>query len=395
MVDRSSQAMTVARISEKPDVRYWSVFLNFLSAAAGSAASGPPNAEIVAQLERDGRSLFFACEFKRAAHVFERALSMQPNSAALYYWLGKSFVRLADVSSPLSAPKNARRARRNLKEAVKRGPRNSEYRSEVVDAAGSPVYIRRHWTHRPGAIAMSDTFRKLALLILFAGFCSGQSLTPDQAIDRYLTGSRDRQPGCSDWAFALQIDASLPKLKKQGSMSGLKVVSRTGQTVYRGLRFKGDNLVKTAVIARFLANDAKPPQRVAGTDVTRQNYSTVYDRTSRYNGLIAYVFRVKPIRKRIGLFKGELWLEATTAAPLRLWGDFVKSPSIFVRSFRFVQDYQRIGHCFETLRLLLTVETRIAGKVEMAVWLHPVNGQSAAATAGCGSSSLAIPGLGQ
>jgi hypothetical protein len=178
-------------------------------------------------------------------------------------------------------------------------------------------------------------------------------------------------------------------------MSGLKVVSGTGQIMYRGLRFTGDNLVKTAVIARFLANDAKPTQRVAGTDVTPQNYSFVYDRTSGYNGLIAYVFRLKPIRKRIALFKGELWLEATTAAPLRLWGDFVKSPSIFVRSFRFVQDYQRIGHCFETLRLLLTVETRIAGKVEMAVWLHPVNGQSAAATAGCGSSSLAIPGLGQ
>jgi len=242
---------------------------------------------------------------------------------------------------------------------------------------------------------MSDMFRKLALLLLSAGFCSGQSLTPDEAIDRYLTGSRDRQPGCSDWVFAVQIDASLPKLKKEGSMSGLKVLSGTGQTVYRGLRFKGDNLVKTAVIARFLENDAKPPERVAGTDVTRQNYSFVYDRTSGYNGVIAYVFRLKPRRKRIGLFNGELWLDATTAAPLRLWGDFVKSPSIFVRSFRFVRDYQRIDHCFQPLRLLLTVETRIAGKAEMAVWLHPVEGQSAAANAGCGSASLATPGLGQ
>jgi hypothetical protein len=178
-------------------------------------------------------------------------------------------------------------------------------------------------------------------------------------------------------------------------MIGLKVVSRTGQTVYRDLRFTGDSLVKTAVIARFLANDAKPPERVAGTDVTRQNYSFVYDRTSGYNGLIAYVFRLKPKRKHIGLFTGELWLEAATAAPLRLWGDFVKSPSIFVRNFRFVQDYQSIGHCFRPLRLLLTVETRIAGKVEMAEWMHPIDSQSAAATAGCGSASLAIPGLGQ
>ena len=240
---------------------------------------------------------------------------------------------------------------------------------------------------------MCDIFRKFALLLLFAGFCSGQSLTPDEAIDRYLTGSRERQLGCSDLLFAVQIDASLPKLKKQGSMSGLKVVSRTGQNVYRGLRFTGDKLVKTAVIARFLANDAKPPGRDAGADVTRQNYSFIYDRTSEYNGLIAYVFRLKPMRKRIGLFKGELWLDAATAAPLRMWGDFVKSPSIFVRNIRFVQDYQRIGNCFQALRLLLNVETRIAGKVEMAEWLHPVGGQSSANTVGCDPDSHEIPGV--
>src|SRR5712671_3227488 len=109
---------------------------------------------------------------------------------------------------------------------------------------------------------MSEMFRRLALLLLFAGFCSGQSLTPDQAINRYLTGSRDRQPGCSDGAFAVQIDALLPKLKKEGGMSGVKVISRTGQAVYRSLQCSGDKLVKTAVIARFLANEAKPPERI-------------------------------------------------------------------------------------------------------------------------------------
>jgi hypothetical protein len=147
-------------------------------------------------------------------------------------------------------------------------------------------------------------FRRLAILILFARFCSGQSLTPDHAINRYLTRSRDRQPECSDGAFAVQIDASLPKLKKEGSMSGVKVISRTGQAVYRGLQFSRDKLVKTAVIARFLANEAKPPDQAAGTGVTRQNYSIVYDGASPYNELRAYVFRVKPIRKRKGLFKG-------------------------------------------------------------------------------------------
>ncbi len=222
---------------------------------------------------------------------------------------------------------------------------------------------------------MRHILEKLALVCLFRGFCAAQSLAPPEALDRYLARSRGRQPGCSDVAFAVRIDAALPKLKKQGSMSGLKLVSRTGQIVYRGLKFTGDNLVKTAVIARFLANEQEPPDEAAGAGVTPQNYWFVYHKTSDYNGLAAYVFLLKPKRKRAGIFKGELWLDAATAEPLRLWGDFVRSPSILVRSFRFVQDYRNLNRCSQPIRLLLTLQTRIAGEAEMAVWLRSVEGQ--------------------
>ena len=231
-------------------------------------------------------------------------------------------------------------------------------------------------------------FRSLAVVFLLTALCSGQSLTPDEAVDQYLTVSGDRQPGCSDGVFAVHIDASLPNREKQGSMSGLKVVSRAGPTVYSGLQFTGDNLVKTAVIARFLANDVKPTERVAGIAVTRQNYSFAYSRRSEYNGIVAYVFRLTPMRKQTGLLRGELWLDAATAAPLRLWGDFVKSPSLFVRKIRVVQDYQSIGHCFQPLRLLVTAEAPIVGKVDMAVWLHPIDCESAAAIVRCGSTGI-------
>jgi len=159
-------------------------------------------------------------------------------------------------------------------------------------------------------------------------------------------------------------------LNKQGGMTGLKLVSYTGRVVYRGLRFTGDKLVKTAVIARFLSNDMNPAVRTADVAVSRQNYGFTYNKISDYNGLAAYVFLLKPRRKRVGLFRGELWLTADTAAPLRLWGDFVKSPSIFIRSFRFVQDYQTVTECAQPLRLVLTIRTRIAGTVEVLVWQH-------------------------
>ena len=218
----------------------------------------------------------------------------------------------------------------------------------------------------------STTMAVAVLGLLLPNFCSGQPLTPAEALDRYLA-SRDQPPACSDSVFKVQIDASMPALHKQGSMSGLKLVSCTGQIVYRGLRFTGDKLVKTAVIARFLAHDTNPAERTGDVAVSRQNYWFTYNKTSDYDGLSAYVFLLKPRRKRAGLFRGELWLAADTAAPLRFWGDLVKSPSIFIGRFRLVQDYQTVGACSQPLRLLLTADTRIAGTVEMVIWLQPVN----------------------
>jgi len=209
------------------------------------------------------------------------------------------------------------------------------------------------------------------LVLMIPALSTAQALQPSEALDRYLARGDDEQPKCSDSLFAVQIDASLPALKKHGSMTGFKRIVHPGHVVYRDVRFTGDDLVKTHVITRFLSRDTSTPNsREIG--VTRLNYVFEFEKASDYNGLGAYVFLLKPRRKRAGLFGGELWLNAETAAPLRLWGDLVKSPSIFVRSFRFVQDYQTAGPCTEPLRLLLTLRTRIAGTVEMTVLLHQV-----------------------
>ncbi|MDR3699040.1 MAG: hypothetical protein P4L56_05350 [Candidatus Sulfopaludibacter sp.] len=217
----------------------------------------------------------------------------------------------------------------------------------------------------------------IALTALLPGACAAQTLTPAQALDRYLATSRSPHDRCAGLTFTIQIDASLPKLKKHGSMSGVKLLSQTGKIAYHGLQFTGDKLVKTDVIARFLAQDSGLEKQGSDASVSRQNYTFVYLKTSDYNGLPALVFHLKPRHKRTGLFEGELWLEAATATPLRLWGDFVKSPSIFVRNFRFVEDYQDLNQCFQPSRLLLTADTRIAGLMEMSVWEQFVKNQPA------------------
>ena len=112
-------------------MRYWSMIL-YLGAVC-SAALGAVNSPTPEQLEKDGRSLFLSCEFKLAARAFERVVAERPDRAMAYYWLGKSYARLADVSGPLTAPKYARKAGRNLEQAVRIEPSNEEYARELFE----------------------------------------------------------------------------------------------------------------------------------------------------------------------------------------------------------------------------------------------------------------------
>jgi len=213
---------------------------------------------------------------------------------------------------------------------------------------------------------MTATAKYIALQL--ATLCAAQTLTPTMALHSYLSTSGEAQSGCADAPMQVQIDAALPQLRKHGTMSGLRLVLQTGQVAYRDVRFAGDALIKTKVIARYLRRDMERRSRAGEYDIAPRNYRIQYSYTSAYNGSTAYVFRLKPKRRNPGLLKGELWLNADTGAPLRVWGDFVRSPSIFLRSIHIVQDYQQLGSCAQPLRLLVTVRTRIAGEADLSVW---------------------------
>lgn len=197
------------------------------------------------------------------------------------------------------------------------------------------------------------------------------STVVNQTLDRFLSGGTC---GPQDKSVEIRIEAELPRLRKQGSMDGLKVISKSGEVAYRFLRFTGDKLVKTDVIARFLTAEVHPAERPSEVAISRHNYKFHYLRTADSDGgFRAYVFQLKPRKKRPGLFKGELWLDAASAAPVRETGELVKSPSIFIQRVKFVRDYADRAACGPPLRTSITVQTRIAGDAEMVVWQNPVD----------------------
>lgn len=190
----------------------------------------------------------------------------------------------------------------------------------------------------------------------------------------------------------VDIDAKLPKLKKEGRLHALKFISRLGQIVYRAVRFEGDDTVKNDVIARYLTAEKEAQTALRGSlDITPQNYKFKFKGTADWAGQKAYVLQVTPREKRQGLYKGELWLDSQTYLPLREWGELVKNPSVFLKNVYFVRDYFIYEGRSIPRRIISDVDTRLVGRAELTIWFNNISvgerGQAGSTPSGNGAQA--------
>lgn len=210
---------------------------------------------------------------------------------------------------------------------------------------------------------------KARVLLLFLACIAivpaAPSVPPEVIIENYCA-ARDRQQALNGSSAEVKIDASLPRLKKRGSLYGLRHISRIGRITYEALRFEGDNTVKSNVIARYLSAEVQNTRGPA-LSVTPKNYKFKYRRTDELNGRQAYVFEVTPRRKEVGLYKGEIWIDAELYVCVRESGRLVKNPSIFLKKVEFVRDYGIRDGISVPVRVQSVAQTRLVGPAELSI----------------------------
>ncbi len=197
---------------------------------------------------------------------------------------------------------------------------------------------------------------------------------PEGVVDTYTALSREQGARLRGASMDVEIEASLPKLKKQGRLEALKRISRLGRITYEIIHFEGDRTIKSSVIARYLAADVEAESNEGSSlAVTPANYKFKYKGLSDNEGRQVYVFQLTPRQKRVGLFKGELWLDAATCLPVRESGRLVKNPSIFLRRVDFVREYDIRDGVAIPRRIESTVDTKLVGVAELMVYFRNVS----------------------
>lgn len=164
---------------------------------------------------------------------------------------------------------------------------------------------------------------------------------PERIVENYCAATRGQDRMIQAASMDVEIAAALPKLKKQGKLYALRHITALGHITYEMLRFEGDGTVKSQVINRYLAAEAEAQEEPgASVAVTPENYNFKYKGRKQLDGRDVHEFQVTPRRKRQGLFKGEIWIDAQTFLRVQESGYLVKSPSLFLKKVAFVRKYE-------------------------------------------------------
>lgn len=193
----------------------------------------------------------------------------------------------------------------------------------------------------------------------------------DAIIAQYLLATQSQASQPAHGSIEIDISASVPKLKKQGRLRVLREISHVGQITYRVLGFQGDNTVKNQVIARYLQAEQQG-QGKQDLAITPTNYKFKFRGERGVLGKDVYVFQLSPRHKKVGLFKGELWLSAANYLPVYEKGRLVKNPSIFFKKVDFERAFAIQNGAQVPAHMVSTIQTRLVGKVELEVnYLSP------------------------
>lgn len=232
------------------------------------------------------------------------------------------------------------------------------------------------------------------LLTLFAaGFLDADGIAdsgPDSelVINNYLAARQAHADTMKGASMEVSIDASVPKLKKHGRLEALRKISKLGKITYQVLGFQGDDTVKNEVIARYLEAERKGQDDSQEFAITPQNYKFKYKGLHTLStGQKIYIIFLSPRKKVVGLFKGEMWLDAKTYLPLMESGKLVKNPSVFFKKVEFVRNFKIKDGTAIPQHMDSVIDARLFGKVNLSVDYTKVD----TAQAGASPQRPAVP----
>jgi hypothetical protein len=189
-------------------------------------------------------------------------------------------------------------------------------------------------------------------------------MSPELTLSTYQHRIAQQAAELSAYSAVTVVRAKLPDTSQQGEFELQRKYEAPHTLQFTPVHYTGDGFVKSNVITRLLQSEVDHVQKddPSQTAISPANYKFTYKGAGRVQDRLVHVYQVKPHKKRPGLFKGRVYLDAHTGALVRAEGSVVKSPSFFVKHIEFWQDYTEVQSFILPAHIHSEAKARIVGR---------------------------------
>lgn len=189
-------------------------------------------------------------------------------------------------------------------------------------------------------------------------------MSPELAFITYQRRITRQANDLAAYSAVTVVRAQLPDTSQQGEYELERKYEAPHTLQFTPIHFSGDGFVKSNVINRLLQSEVDHVQKddPGLTAISPSNYKFSYKGVTRIGDHLVHVYQIKPHKKRLGLFKGRVYLDAHSGALVRVEGVVVKSPSFFVKHIEFVQDYTDVQSFTLPAHVHSEAKARIVGR---------------------------------
>lgn len=204
---------------------------------------------------------------------------------------------------------------------------------------------------------------------LIANDLTAGGLSVDEIVGRMLEMNQARAAALQQYTSERHYIADNPHFSKRAEVAVEEIYVPPGRKDLKIISASGSELVQHKVIDKLIDAEieAARAENRDQTFITPENYAFRLIGTEEIDDRFCYVLDVTPRVPKKYLMQGEIWVDASEFAIVRMEGSPAKNPSFWTKKVHFVRRYGKHGRFWLPDSVESESELWIAGKSTLKI----------------------------
>jgi len=213
------------------------------------------------------------------------------------------------------------------------------------------------------------SFLLFSAIAMAAAGSPGQLPTANEVVARIMARDNDRQAAFHGYIAYRRYVLDNQRFHKRAEMVVRLICLQNGSKQFETVSETGWGGARKHVFSKLLEaeTEASQPGFRERSRITPDNYRFEMDGAETLDGRPVYVMTIAPKTPNKYLTRGRIWIDAQEYAIVRIEGQPAKNPSFWIKSVKFVHNYEKSGSFWLPVSDRSETEARIFGGTELTI----------------------------